>query len=181
MLRHEFHKNVRVCKHKPSITSESILAVGTENGICLWDTTQRLTPLFESRDEDQEYEDENIFIRPKRQYKDETQNGVCVFLKTSSPVTTIEWFPPSIASTRKVIAHEQIVEDIIYPNMFVSGSTSDHRVMIWQLVPPAHTSRTSVQNWNYNWRCVQVLDRKNGGIKAMAFSPNGKYLAVFTM
>jgi WD40 repeat protein len=170
-----------VCKYKPSTANDSILAVGTEHGICLWDTHQRLTPFFESHDENRTFthEEDDVNLRPKRQYKDETQNGACVFLRTSTPVTTIEWFPPSYAITKKVIDHEHVVDDVIYTDMFVSGSTQDHRVMIWQLIPPAN--RVSADTWNYDWRCVQILDRKNGGIKSLAFSPNGHYLAVFTM
>jgi WD40 repeat protein len=182
VLRHEFHRNIQVCKYKPSSANDSILAVGTERGICLWDTTQRLTPFFESVDENRKFarEEDDIFLRPKRQYKDETQNGACVFLRTSTPVTTIDWFPPTHAVTKKVIAHQQIVDDVIYTDMFVSGGINDHRVMIWQLIPPANESR-STESWNYDWQCVQILNRKNGGIKSLAFSPNGRYLAVFTM
>lgn len=175
VLRHEFHRDVRVCRYKPSLDTESLLAVGTQHGICLWDTTQRLTPLFEVTKVN------DVAIYPKRQYKDETQSGTCIFLQTPTPVTAIDWFPPTRAVTKKVVAHQTIVNEFIFTDMFVSGGTEDHRVMVWQLLPPKNGShRLSAENCNYNWQCVQVLDRKNGGIQALSFSPNGHYLAVFT-
>ncbi|KAL0491375.1 aladin [Acrasis kona] len=174
VLQHEFHRDVRVCRYKPGPIDQSVLAVGTRHGICLWDTTQRLTPLLQQH--------------ASRQPKDQTQYGACIFLKTSAPVTTLDWFPArNQVLTETMLSHEVSDLDQISQDTFVSASEHDHRVFIWQLMPrPIITHSDYEQNenlqqvWNHDWRCVRVLNKWNGGIKAVSFSPNGHLLAVFT-
>jgi len=70
VLRHDFHRKISTMKYKPTNKpNESILAVGCEHGIVLWDVNRRLN--------------ENI--------KDVTRNGICIFLQTNSHVTSLDW------------------------------------------------------------------------------------------
>jgi aladin len=145
VLRHDFHRDIRVIRYKPYPQGSTTLAVACRHGICLWELNQRLTM----------FSKQNL---PQEILRDETQNGVCIFLQTSCPVTSLEWFPHKIK--RNSDPYNQL--------KFASASEYDHRVAIWEY-------DASKQKWG-RWH----LSRFNGGIRGLAFSPNGKYLAVFT-
>jgi aladin len=144
VLSHDFQRDIRVIRYKPYAEASSTLIVGCKMGICLWELNQRLTM----------FSKQNLQTNT---FRDETQNGVCIFLKADYPVSYLEWFPRAYRAP-----------DPDNELKFVSASEMDHRVTVWK-----YSSKD--ESWSHFY-----LNRMNGAVRGLAFSPNGRYLAVFT-
>ena len=82
------------------------------------------------------------------------RNGVCTFLRVHNfdELSSLAWSPSG--------------------DTLVVASLRDHRILVWRQVDNNSTG----SNWSY-----RMLTRFNGGVTHVGFSPNGRYLASFTM
>jgi len=168
VLRHDFQANVRVVRYKTYPEGSSTLLVGCHNGILLWQLDQTLINPKINVSSLLEKKKENVTTTTTTSTAavngssdvegvDEENRGVCMFLQTNEPVTSLEWFPRQQQQNKRSKNAR-----------FVSASPNDHRVAVWEF-------DEGEQEWSH-W----YLTRFNGGIRSLSFSPNGRYLAVFT-
>lgn len=165
VLRHDFHRDIQVMKWKPQ--SENILAVGCRHGVCLWDIKRRIGGAVGSTEQTgvMMFLKHDVHGYQSMLMNLGEDNGDDMMRREMPGIDDLDWYPLAKHIT-----------------MFACCSRKDHRVIVWHMIRRKSSSSDGGDSslFTPEWH-KSFITRFNGGIRSLGFSPNGQFLAVFTI